>query len=67
MALADAEAFARRAVENGLRVTPPSSIVLGKDYAGVRLCIQTPSDRASLERGLHIVKRLISQPEDPVV
>src|SRR5690606_5848841 len=43
METADAESLARRALENGVRVTPPDATAVGSvKSGGVRLCLMAP-------------------------
>src|SRR5690606_11376510 len=59
MPLSEAEKFARRALESGVRVTPPDAFVVGgENAAGIRLCLMAPAQRASLERGLATIRDL---------
>jgi DNA-binding transcriptional MocR family regulator len=59
MGAGQAEKFARLALEKGVRVTPPDATAVGGDKAGgVRLCLMAPSERASLERALHLLAEL---------
>jgi len=59
MAIASAEKLARRALERGVRVTPPDATAVGGEKAGgVRLCLMAPSQRSSLERALRILADL---------
>ena len=63
-----AEQFARRASEAGVRITPPSATQVGNaPVAGVRLCIMAPPLRATLERALKVLARILDSDEDVVV
>jgi DNA-binding transcriptional MocR family regulator len=60
----DAERVAGRALRQGVAVTPPSvPIVDSAEMSGLRLCIGAPADIVSLERGLKIVQRALSDGE----
>ncbi|SLN47094.1 aminotransferase-like domain-containing protein [Oceanibacterium hippocampi] len=68
MTTASAENLARRALERGVRVTPPDATAVGGDKSGgVRLCLMSPSQRASLERALRIIADLLQSPSAEVV
>jgi DNA-binding transcriptional MocR family regulator len=57
----DAERVAGRALRQGVAVTPPSvPIVDTAEMSGLRLCIGAPTDLATIERGLKIVQRALS-------
>jgi DNA-binding transcriptional MocR family regulator len=57
----DAERVAGRALRQGVAVTPPSApIVDAGQISGLRLCIGAPPDLATLEKGLKIVQRALS-------
>lgn len=59
METAAAEKLARRALEQGVRVTPPDATAVGGEKSGgVRLCLMAPPQRASLERALRILAEL---------
>ncbi|MFU0507424.1 aminotransferase-like domain-containing protein [Pseudaminobacter sp. NGMCC 1.201702] len=68
MATASAEKLARRALERGVRVTPPDATSVGGEKAGgVRLCLMAPPQRSSLERALRILTDLNQSPSGEVV
>lgn len=68
MATASAENLARRALERGVRVTPPdATAVSGEKSGGVRLCLMAPHQRTSLERALRILAALGASPDFEVV
>lgn len=68
MATASAEKLARRALERGVRVTPPdATAIAGEKSGGVRLCLMAPHQRASLERALRILADLSRNPAFEVV
>ncbi|PWE52535.1 hypothetical protein DEM27_30690 [Metarhizobium album] len=68
MAAAQAEKFARLALEKGVRVTPPDATAVGGEKAGgVRLCLMAPPQRASVERALHLLADLRDGPTAQVV
>lgn len=68
MPTADAEKLARRALEHGVRVTPPdATAVVNEKSGGVRLCLMAPPRRASLERALGILSDLSQNPAVEVV
>lgn len=59
MATASAEKLARRALERGVRVTPPDATAVGGEKSGgVRLCLMAPHRRGSLEKALRILADL---------
>ena len=59
MATAAAEKLARRALERGVRVTPPDATAVGGEKSGgVRLCLMAPHQRSSLEKALRILADL---------
>lgn len=63
-----AEKLARRCSEHRVRLTPPDATSLGGDKAGgVRLCTLAPDHRDDLERALHIIARLMRDPEETVI
>lgn len=63
-----AEQFARRAGEAGVRITPPSAARVGDaPVAGVRLCIMAPASSRTLERGLQLLAGILRSDEDIVV
>lgn len=64
----EAEKFARRSAEHGVRLTPPDATSVGGEKAGgIRLCILAPEERADMERALRTVARLLADPEDETV
>lgn len=68
MATAAAEQFARRALERGVRVTPPDAVKIGGEKSGgVRLCLMAPQQRSSLERALRILADIRSTPDFEIV
>ena len=68
MPVAAAEKLARRALERGVRVTPPDATAVGGDKAGgVRLCLMAPPQRSSLERALRILAELNATPAAEIV
>ncbi|HVL73148.1 MAG TPA: PLP-dependent aminotransferase family protein [Beijerinckiaceae bacterium] len=68
MPLTKAEWVARRALESGVRITPPATPILDPSLAsGIRLCIQAPPERRALMRALRVVGRLLQEPEGFVV
>ncbi|WP_342640523.1 PLP-dependent aminotransferase family protein [Rhodoligotrophos ferricapiens] len=68
MATAAAEKLARRALERGVRVTPPDAVAVGGDKSGgVRLCLMAPAQRSSLERALRVLADLSRNPSTEVV
>lgn len=57
----EAERVAGRALRQGVAVTPPAApIVDASEISGLRLCLGAPPDSATLERGLRIVQRALS-------
>lgn len=68
MTTASAEKLARRALERGVRVTPPDATAVGGEKSGgVRLCLMAPHHRSSLERALRILADLSHDPTFEVV
>jgi DNA-binding transcriptional MocR family regulator len=68
MAMASAEQLARRALERGVRVTPPdATTVSGEKSGGIRLCLIAPPQRTSLERALRILAELSRHPSADTV
>jgi DNA-binding transcriptional MocR family regulator len=68
MATAAAEKLARRALEHGVRVTPPDSTAVGGEKSGgVRLCLMAPHQRSQLEKALRILAELGRSPSFEVV
>ena len=62
-----AERVARVALQNDVRLTPPSIPVAGPDApSGVRLCLGAPRERETLARALEVVRRAIAAPADRV-
>ncbi|WP_443478956.1 PLP-dependent aminotransferase family protein (plasmid) [Novosphingobium aerophilum] len=63
-----AERLARRASEQGVRLTPPDSSFVGGECAGgVRLSIMATTSRDDLERALRVVAALRDEPEEMIV
>jgi len=67
-----AERVARIALQGGVRVTPPSSPIVGPEApTGVRICLGAPRERETLERALHVVRdavaALAGEMEEPVI
>lgn len=57
--VAAAATLARRALERGMRVTPPDATAVGGlKSGGVRLCLLALARRASLERALRSLAEL---------
>jgi DNA-binding transcriptional MocR family regulator len=68
MTNAAAEKLARRALERGVRVTPPDATAVGGEKSGgIRLCLMAPPQRASLERALRILAELSQSPATEIV
>ncbi|MGB3643418.1 MAG: PLP-dependent aminotransferase family protein [Mesorhizobium sp.] len=68
MATDAAESLARRALERGVRITPPDATAVGGEKSGgVRLCLMAPAQRSSLERGLRILAELSRNPSVDIV
>lgn len=68
MPTGSAEQLARRALERGVRVTPPDATAVGGEKSGgIRLCLMAPAQRSSLERALHLLMDLIRNPSAAVV
>jgi len=68
MPAALAENLARRALERGIRITPPDATAVGGEKAGgVRLCLMAPHRRASLERALKTLSDLTRNAAQQVV
>lgn len=68
MATASAEQLARRALERGVRVTPPDATAVGGEKSGgVRLCLMAPHQRGSLEKALQILASLSRTSSQEVV
>jgi DNA-binding transcriptional MocR family regulator len=68
MPMLAAEKLARRARENGVRLTPPDSMVVeGSGIGGIRLCVLAPTSRNELERALRTIKELMAGPDEAVV
>jgi DNA-binding transcriptional MocR family regulator len=65
MPLLEAERVARQAVEQGVRLTPPSALVLDPDLAsGIRVCILSQNSRAVAAAGIRLIAQVLSAPED---
>lgn len=63
-----AEKLARRAGEQGVRLTPPDASFVGGDCAGgVRLSVMATTNRDDLERALRVVAALRDEPEEMIV
>src|SRR3546814_17501988 len=63
-----AEKLARRASEQGVRLTPPDASFVGGECAGgVRLSIMATTNRDDLERSLRVVAALRDKPDEMVV
>lgn len=63
-----AEKLARRASEQGVRLTPPDASFVGGECAGgVRLSIMATTSRDDLERALRIVTALRDEPDEMIV
>lgn len=68
MAPVRAEKLARRASEQGVRLTPPDASFVGGECAGgVRLSIMATTNRDDLERALRVVAALRDEPDEMVV
>lgn len=68
MAPLRAEKLARRASEQGVRLTPPDASFVGGECAGgVRLSIMATTNRDDLERALRVVAALRDEPDEMVV
>src|SRR3546814_6120407 len=64
----EAERLARRAMEHGIRVTPPDATSIDDaGPGGVRLCIMAPPRRDDLARALRTVARLLERSDEAVV
>ena len=60
-----AERVARVALQDDVRVTPPSSPAVGPDApTGVRICLGAPRERETLARALEIVRGALAAPAD---
>src|SRR3546814_1565428 len=60
--------LARRASEQGVRLTPPDASFVGGECAGgVRLSIMATTNRDDLERSLRVVAALRDEPDEMVV
>jgi DNA-binding transcriptional MocR family regulator len=65
MPLLEAERVARQAVEQGVRLTPPSALVLDSNLAsGIRVCILSQNSRAVAAAGIRLIAQVLSAPED---
>lgn len=67
-----AERFARRAGEQGVRLTPPDSVIVGglvegSPASGVRICLLATEGRAPLERALRILAGFASAGAEAIV
>lgn len=63
-----AEKLARRASEQGVRLTPPDASFVGGEHAGgVRLSIMATTSRDDLERALRVVAALRDEPDEMIV
>lgn len=68
MAPVRAEKLARRASEQGVRLTPPDASFVGGECAGgVRLSIMATTNRDDLERALRVVAALRDEPDEMIV
>lgn len=68
MPLLQAERVARRASEQGIRLTPPSASVVDASMAsGVRVCVLAPNDRATVAEGLRAIAAILAEPDRPFV
>ncbi|NGM86931.1 PLP-dependent aminotransferase family protein [Parapusillimonas sp. SGNA-6] len=64
----EAERLARRAAEQGIRVTPPDAGSIGPEKSsGLRLSILAPTTRYDMEGALRQLLRLMDDPEEIVV
>jgi DNA-binding transcriptional MocR family regulator len=58
----ESERICSRAWREGVMLTPPSALAVNGSYgAGLRLCLNAPPDRPSLERALRIVASAMRQ------
>src|SRR5690606_9172383 len=63
-----AEKLARRAGEQGIRITPPDACSIGSaKSSGVRLSIMAPQNRYDMEDALRRLVKLMDDPEEVVV
>lgn len=63
-----AEKLARRAREQGVRLTPPDASFVGGDWAGgIRLSIMATTSRADLEHALRVVAALRDEADEMIV
>lgn len=68
MELSAAERLARRCLERGVRVTPPTATSTAADLpAGVRLCLGGPQSLQELERGLESIAPFLTQSSEHVI
>lgn len=68
MPLPIAEQLARRSIEKGVRLTPPSAPLLdARQVSGVRVCVLAPRSRADLTRALTSLAETLREPTDIVV
>ncbi|MCW8087527.1 aminotransferase-like domain-containing protein [Sabulicella glaciei] len=64
----EAEALARRAGEQGIRLTPPGATAISAEGSGgLRLCIMAPRESATLEQVLYRLAALRAAPEETIV
>lgn len=63
----EAERLARRAGEQGIRLTPPDAGTVGPSSGGLRLCILAPALRSDMEQALKQLASLIDDPDEVVV
>lgn len=64
----EAERLARRASEEGVRLTPPAaSCIGGAKSGGIRVCVMSPRERTTLERALMRIAALQAEPEENVI
>jgi DNA-binding transcriptional MocR family regulator len=68
MPLSAAEQLARRAIERGVRLTPPTAPLLDPtSVSGVRLCTLAPRQRSALAAALSQLADIVAEPDDFVV
>lgn len=68
MPLAAAERVARRALERGVKVAPPSASVVDEATgSGLRLSILAAPSRTALKRGLDVVASILAEPDEHFV
>lgn len=64
----EAERLARRASEEGVRLTPPAaSSIGGAKSGGIRVCVMSPRKRTTLESALRRIAALQAQPEESII